>query len=86
VIGLNPIVGIALGAVPGTQKDLLEDGRVDRCLVGDDLGRAGPCSSARVKNRRVAARSRFGEANTSITYPNWSIARYRYTHRPAILR
>jgi transposase InsO family protein len=40
--------------------------------VGD-----GPCSSAWVKNRRVAARSRFSATSTSMTWPNWSIARYR---------
>lgn len=42
--------------------------------------RCGACSRARVKNRRVAARSRFSQANTSITCPDWS-ARYRYIHR-----
>ncbi len=35
------------------------------------------------KNRRVAALSRRVDANTSMTCPNWSTARYRYTHRPA---
>jgi hypothetical protein len=33
----------------------------------------------------VATMSRFLETNTSMTCLNWSIARYRYTHRPAIL-
>jgi hypothetical protein len=36
----------------------------------------GPCSRARVKNRRVAAKSRFCATTTSMTWPCWSIARY----------
>jgi hypothetical protein len=35
------------------------------------------CRSARVKNRRAAAASRFGDNSTSMTCPNWSTARYR---------
>jgi hypothetical protein len=37
-----------------------------------------------VEDRRVA-RSRFSEATTSMPYPNWSRARYRWTQRPQIL-
>jgi hypothetical protein len=51
VIGFNPIVGVALGVVPGTQDALLEDRRVDRCLVGDDLSRGRPvlkCTSEEI--------------------------------------
>ena len=55
MIGFNPIVGVALGVVPGTQGDFLEDGRVDRCLVGDDLGRGRPvleCAGKESPGRR----------------------------------
>jgi hypothetical protein len=38
----------------------------------------GPCTRARMKNRWVAARSRFGDISTSMTWPSWSIARYRH--------
>jgi hypothetical protein len=61
-----------------------------RCQVGrarsvpTSVGR-GPDSRAPVKNRRVAARSRFPQTRTSMTWPNWSIARYRYTRRPVTL-
>ena len=34
-------------------------------------------ASARVKNRRAAFLSRLGDTSTSMTWPNWSIARYR---------
>jgi hypothetical protein len=44
-----------------------------------------PARSARVKNRRAAARSRRADSSTSMTWPCWSIARYRYVHRPATL-
>jgi hypothetical protein len=35
-----------------------------------------------MKNRWVAARARFQEISTSMTWPYWSIAQYRYTHPP----
>jgi hypothetical protein len=42
MIGFDPVVGVGLGVVPGARSQLIEDGRVDRCLVGDDLGRGRP--------------------------------------------
>ncbi len=40
---------------------------------------------ALVKKVRAAARSRLVDSQTSMTCPNWSIARYRYVHRPLTL-
>jgi hypothetical protein len=40
-------------------------------------------SIARSKNLRAASLSRREESYTSMTWPNWSTARYRYRHRPA---
>jgi hypothetical protein len=42
--------------------------------------------NAWTKNRRVAAKSRYGEARTSMTCLCWSIARYKCTQRPATFR
>ena len=39
--------------------------------------RALPEATPRVKNWRVAARSRCSDTRTSMTWPYWSIARYR---------
>ena len=36
VVGFDGVVGVGLGVVPGARGQLVEDGRVDRCLVGDD--------------------------------------------------
>jgi hypothetical protein len=52
-------------------------------LAGVDPGGRPLWDSARVKNRRAAARSRRSEASTSIPRPNWSIARHRRVHLPA---
>ena len=77
VIGFDRVLRISLGDVTGSGYQLIEHPRVGGARsvvtsVGD-----GPCSSARVKNRRVATMSRFSETNTSMTCPNWSIALYK---------
>ena len=70
MIGFDSIVGVLLGVVPGARSHLIEDARVDRRLIGDDLaGVSVVVVSARVKNRRVAARPRFWETSTSMTCP-----------------
>jgi hypothetical protein len=54
--------------VPGARSQPIADGRVDPAAssvmasVGD-----GPCSSARMTDRRVAAMSRFGVTTTSMS-------------------
>ncbi len=75
VIGLDLVVGIPGVDVVGGGQLFVEDPRVGRGAVGGHLGRAPPWDRARVKNRRAAAGSRFSEARTSMTWPNWSIAR-----------
>jgi hypothetical protein len=37
MIGLDPVVGVLLGVVSGARSQLIEDTRVDRRLVGNDL-------------------------------------------------
>jgi hypothetical protein len=39
VVGFDPVVGVALDVMPGRGQRLIEDSRVGRCLVGDDLHR-----------------------------------------------
>jgi hypothetical protein len=39
VIGLDPVVGVLLGVVPDARSQLIEDTRVDRRLVSNDLHR-----------------------------------------------
>jgi hypothetical protein len=75
VIGFNRVVGVLLHDVPRLGHELVEHtGYAGARLVVTSVGRRA-AFSARAKNRRVAARSRFGEARTSMTCPCWSIAR-----------
>jgi hypothetical protein len=76
VVALNAVVGMAVGAVPCRWQQALQHGRVHRCLIGGDLdGVTLVALMARSKNRRAAVASRRTEMNTSMTWPNWSIAR-----------
>jgi hypothetical protein len=75
VIGFEPVVGVLLGAIPGRGRQLVEHLRVHRRLVGDDLdrrdfGRADGVTEETAGRRGVPAR----KTNTSMTWPNWSIA------------
>ena len=84
VIGFDGVVGVLLHRMAGLGHEFVEHAPGARSVV-TSVGRRA-ATSARAKNRRVAARSRFSEASTSMTCPYWSIARYRYTQRPATLR
>ena len=85
VIGFDRVISVLGGDMAGGGYQLVEHPRVGGRVISDDLNRRWPVLQARVKNRRVAARSRFSETNTSMICPNWSMARCRYTHRPEIL-
>jgi hypothetical protein len=84
MIGLDLVVGVLLGAVPCRWEQVVHDDRVRRSPIGDHLSRRdlGP-PMARSKNRRAARASRCRDMNTSMTWPNWSTARYTYRHGPA---
>jgi hypothetical protein len=75
MIRLDRIIPVLLHDVAHGRQQLIEYPRVGRCWsVLTSLGRE-PCSRAWAKNRRVAARSRLADTNTSMTCPSWSIAR-----------
>jgi hypothetical protein len=77
VISFDPVVGILLGDVTRGGQQFIEHSRIPGARsVFTSVGR-GLWLSAWVKNRRVAARARFSVMRTSMTWPNWSIARYR---------
>jgi hypothetical protein len=76
VIRLDPVVGVLFGAMPRRREEFLQHGRVHRRLVGGDLdgrdlGRADGLLKESVGSLRVPA---CGD-DTSMTCPNWSIAR-----------
>ncbi len=76
VIGLDRIVGVLLNVVPRGRQQLVEHTRVDgAAAVTTSLGGIFRVCSARVKNRRAAAASRWVDTSTSITWPCWSTAR-----------
>ena len=77
MIGFDPIVRILLSDMTGSGHQLIEHPRVGEGTVGGDLDRLRLALEGADENRRVAARSRLSETSTSMTCPNWSIARYR---------
>ena len=77
VIGFDRVVSVLLGDMTGGRHQLIEHPRVGGGTISGDLDRGRRVIQGAVKNRRVAARSRFSETSTSMTCPNWSIARYR---------
>ena len=84
VVGLDPVVGVLLGSMPRCRQQLLQHDRVGRrpiCghLNGHHVGRADGLLKEPTSSLGVAPTA----TNTSITYPNWSIARSTYRHWPA---
>jgi hypothetical protein len=78
VVGLQRVVGMDLGVMEGLREQLVEHSRVDAVPVGGDLdGEIRVRPTARSKKRRAAPVSRRGERYTSMTWPNWSMARNR---------
>jgi hypothetical protein len=76
VVGLDVVVGIPIGAMPGSWQQLLQHGGYAAALsVMTSTGARLVVPMARSKNRRGAFTSRRGETNTSMTWLNWSIAR-----------
>jgi 1-deoxyxylulose-5-phosphate synthase len=77
VISFDRVVGVLLHDMraSGTSSSSTP-GSADARSVVTSAGR-GACANIRVKNRRAAAASRLGESSTSMTWPNWSMARCR---------
>jgi hypothetical protein len=76
VIGLDPVVGTPIGAMPRARRQFLQHHRIGRReSVVTSRAVVLLVPRARWKNRRALALSRRDEANTSMTCPAWSIAR-----------
>jgi hypothetical protein len=39
VIGFHDVIGVSLGDVPGRRLEIIDDARIDQCLVGGDFDR-----------------------------------------------
>jgi hypothetical protein len=85
VIGFDRIISVLLGDMAGGRHQLVEYPRVGGRVISGDLDRGRPVFQGVGEESPGATRSRFSATNTSMTCPNWSMARHRYTHRPAIL-
>ena len=75
--GFDPVVTVLFGDVPRRRQQFLQHAEVGRRLVGRDLDWPRRLLQRPGENRRAAAASRLPVASTSMTCPNWSIARYR---------
>ena len=70
MIGFDRIIRVLLHDMAGGGRQFIQCQGVGGRAVGGHLGRSRAVPRARVKNRRVAARSRFSDTNTSMTCPN----------------
>jgi len=86
VISFDAIVGVLLGDVRGRRDEFGQHPQVRAGLVRRHLDRRRPIAQ-RVGEEPAgrAAVSRCSDIMTSMTWPNWSTARYRSCHRPATL-
>jgi hypothetical protein len=76
VVGLEVVVGVLPGAMPGHRQQFVQHRRVGRRLVGDDLDRDRRCrGDGLLEEPSGCGGSRREDTNTSMTWPNWSIAR-----------
>src|SRR5215204_5509044 len=82
-IGLNLVVGVPLGAMPGRLEQVVNTVRSARARsVTTSIGVTLVVVMACLQKRRAAA-SRCVDRNTSMTCPGWSIARWTSRQRPA---
>jgi hypothetical protein len=76
MVALDPIVGVPVRAVPGRRQQVLQHGRVHRRLIGDDLsGRDLRRTDRPFEEAMGRLVSRHEATSTSMTCPNWSMAR-----------
>jgi hypothetical protein len=77
VIALDRVVGELVGAVQCRWHQCLQHARVDRRLIGGDLDWRDLAGADRLLEEPAGRpMSRRRETITSITWPNWSTARY----------
>ena len=78
VVGLDPVVGVLLGVVPGSGPQLVQHtGYVGARSVLTSDGTTPVVVLARWNNTRAKSLLRRVDAYTSMTCPNWSTARYK---------
>jgi hypothetical protein len=71
------IVGVLLGDVAGGGQPLVKHAGVGRCPVGGDLTRVSAVLEGVGEEPPRGRQIRLSETSTSMTWPYWSIARYR---------
>jgi hypothetical protein len=76
VIGFNHIIHVLIEDMKVGGQQLIEHPEVGRCPIGGHLGRARAVLESLGKEREWPQDPRFC-ATTSMTRPNWSIARYK---------
>src|SRR5437868_6409830 len=79
VIGFDRIVSVLLGDMTGRRHQLIKHPRVGGRAVSSDLGRGRPVLEGAGEESSRGRQVPLLDTRTSITCPNWSMARYRYT-------
>jgi len=78
MVGLQEVVRVGLCVVEGRRQQLIEHPGVDPVPVGGDLHRRDPGPPDRSLEEPAGCLGvRRGERCTSMTWPNWSMARNR---------
>jgi hypothetical protein len=78
VVGLDRVVGVGLRVMEGRGEQVIDDAGVRSIRsVVTSTGEIRVQSIAPSKKRRAARASQRGERKTSMTWPNWSMARNR---------
>ena len=77
VVGLKRVVGMDLGVMEGRRQQLSERARIDSVPIGDDLDGRDPGPIDRSLEEVAGCFGVPARSKTSMTRPNWSMARNR---------
>ena len=83
MICFDEVIGVLLGDVTGGMHQLVEHTGIGRCSVRRHLLRVGAVIQSPGEEPAGGRQVSLLGHQDAMTWPYWSIARYRETHRPA---
>ena len=84
MIAFDRVVAILLRDVRCGPDQVVEHPQVRTGLVGGHFNRRRPVAQGSRQEPAGRGGVALSDSSTSMTWPYWSTARYRYRHRPAI--